>query len=275
MMSLVKYLKDYSPLQLNFLRSFVIFLILFPLLGVTRGLSGLKTKQPLAQVVRMLFSAGSMICFFYGYRLLPIAKASAINFSYALIVPVLSCFFLKECMTWRRWAYLLGGYKGIIIIINPIFEVFEKGEVISVIGVLFLASASILVKRLTKTDDNSVVVFYSSLATTVLLGAYFLCSCYLDYPQALPCWQTIKTSDYYLILGIVASSFIGQFSYVEAYRKGKLNFLAGFDYLKFLFATAFGFLFFEEVVELTTFYGALIILVCTYLNTKEELRQEK
>ncbi|UNM06583.1 MAG: hypothetical protein H6925_02600 [Holosporaceae bacterium] len=49
-------------------------------------------------------------------------------------------------MSWRRWAYLIIGYIGILVIINPIFEVFEWGEFIALLGVIFLASASILVK---------------------------------------------------------------------------------------------------------------------------------
>ncbi|UNM06584.1 MAG: EamA family transporter [Holosporaceae bacterium] len=76
MMTIVKYMKDYSPLQLNFLRSAIVFLILFPSLTLTQGISSLKTKQPFYQFIRMLFfSAGAMICFFYGYRMLPIAKS--------------------------------------------------------------------------------------------------------------------------------------------------------------------------------------------------------
>jgi len=273
MLTIVKYLKDYSPLQLNFLRSAIIFLILLPTLTLSKGISSLKTKQPLYQFIRMLFSAGAMICFFYGYRMIPIAKASAINFSYALIVPAFSCFFLDECVSWRRWAYLITGYIGILIIINPIFEVFEMGELIALIGVILLAAASILVKKLTDTDKNHVLVFYSSVATTGLLGAYFIGQCALgvEFPT-LPCWTGIKTQDYYLIGAIVLFSLIGQFSYVEAYRKGRLNFLAGFDYLKFLFATILGYIVFGEIIEATTFYGSLLILVCIYLNTKEELK---
>lgn len=272
MMTIVKYMKDYSPLQLNFLRSAIVFLILFPSLTLTQGISSLKTKQPFYQFIRMLFSAGAMICFFYGYRMLPIAKASAINFSYALIVPALSCFFLNECVSWRRWAYLIIGYIGILVIINPIFEVFEWGEFIALLGVIFLASASILVKKLTNTDKNHVLVFYSSVATTTLLGLYFIGQCYFKFGTSFPCWAPIRLEDCYLIGGIVISSLVGQFSYVEAYRKGQLNFLAGFDYLKFLFAAAIGYMVFSEVIESTTFYGALVILVCSYLNTKEEFK---
>lgn len=274
MMAIVKHMKDYSPLQLNFLRSFIIFLILFPALTLTQGLSNLKTKQPLFQFIRMLFSASAMVCFFYGYRMLPIGKASAINFSYALVVPAFSCFFLNECVSWRRWAYLIIGYVGILIIINPVFEVFELGEFIALLGVVLLASASILVKRLTNTDKNHVLVFYSSVATSILLGAYFLCSCFLNFGTSMPCWVTIQPKDFYLIGAIVLSSLAGQFSYVEAYRKGQLNFLAGFDYLKFLFASALGYMVFGEIIEDTTFYGALLILICSYLNTKEELRKK-
>lgn len=272
MMSVVKYLKGYSPLQLNFLRSVIIFCSLVPFLLFTRGVKGLKTQQPFAQIVRMVLSATSMICFFYGYRILTIAKASAINFSYALIVPALSCLLLKECVSWRRWVYLVLGYIGILIIIDPVFETIDQGEMIALIGVFALACASILVKKLTKTDDNFVVVFYSSVATTVILGGYFLSTGLWRLPPSFPHWKPIHPKDYYWIASIVGLSLLGQFTYVEAYRRGRLNFLAGFDYLKFLFAAVLGYIAFGEILESTTFYGALIILICSYLNTKEELK---
>lgn len=220
----------------------------------------------------MILSATSTICFFYGYRILTIAKASAINFSYALIVPVLSCLLLKECVSWRRWVYLVMGYIGILMIIDPVFETVDQGEMIALIGVFTLACASILVKKLTKTDDNFVVVFYSSVATTAILGGYFLSSWVWHMPEILTHWKPIPTEDYYWIASIVGLSLLGQFTYVEAYRKGQLNFLAGFDYLKFLFAAVLGYVIFGEIIESTTFYGALIILICSYLNTKEELK---
>ncbi|UNM06582.1 MAG: DMT family transporter [Holosporaceae bacterium] len=105
-----------------------------------------------------------------------------------------------------------------------------------------------------------------------MLGLYFIGQCYFKFGTSFPCWAPIRLEDCYLIGGIVISSLVGQFSYVEAYRKGQLNFLAGFDYLKFLFAAAIGYMVFSEVIESTTFYGALVILVCSYLNTKEEFK---
>jgi S-adenosylmethionine uptake transporter len=275
MMSIVKILKHFSPLQLNFTRSFLVLSVLTPYLLKTKGLSSLKTKQPFFQIIRMLFSAGAMICFFYGYRVLPIAKASAINFAYALIVPLLAGFFLKEKISWSRWGFLVLGYIGILIIINPIFETFDYGEFIALIGVILLAGGSILVKTLTKTDENLVVVFYSAVATTLLLGFYFLYASFCTHETSLDKWTSFTTTDGLIFIAMGSLSFIGQFSYVQAYRTGKLNFLAGFDYIKFLFASLVGFFFFNEILEDTTFYGALVILICSYAITKEELIKKK
>ena len=273
-MALSKYLKDYSPLQLNFIRSFLVFLVITPYLLVTRGSQSLKTQQPFFQLIRMGLSAGSMICFFYGYRMLPIAKASAINFSYALMVPLFAAIFLKEKISRQRWVFLFLGYIGIFIIINPVFESFEIGESVTLLGVVLLATSSIFVKQLTRTDESLLVVFYSSVATSFLLGGYFIGSYFFPYSQSLPSWATLQAKDGFIFLLIGFFSFLGQFSYVQAYRKGRLNFLAGFDYLKFLFASLVGLLFFKEALDAGTFYGALIILGCSYGITREELKMK-
>ncbi|MDC0348903.1 DMT family transporter [Alphaproteobacteria bacterium] len=274
MMTIVKLLKYYSPLQLNFVRSFLVLSVLTPYILKTRGFSALKTKQPFLQVIRMFFSAGAMICFFYGYRILPISKASAINFSYALIVPLFAGVFLREKISWSRWGFLILGYIGVLIIINPVFETFEYGELIALVGVILLSSANILVKTLTKTDENLVLVFYSGVATSFLLGGYFVFSHFCSH-TGLPEWKSFGAEDGMIFILLGALSFAGQFSYVQAYRTGQLNFLAGFDYVKFLLSAIVGFFLFNETLESTTFYGALIILVCSYAITKEELRKKK
>lgn len=274
MMALSKILKNYSPLQVNFIRSFLVFCALTPSLLLLKGRGSLKTKQPLLQMTRMVFSSISMICFFYGYRMLPIAKASAINFSYAIIVPLFAILFLKEKISLQRWGFLSIGYMGIFVIIDPVFETFELGEGLALLGVILLAGSSILVKKLTKTDESLVVVFYSSVATSVLLGIYFLTTSFFTVRDTLPQWTPIDWKDGVLLGSIGALSLLGQFSYVHAYRKGHLNFLAGFDYLKFLFASLIGFLFFNEKVETPTFYGAFIILICSYMIAREELRKK-
>lgn len=274
MMALSKFLQNYSPLQLNFIRSFLVFSVITPYLITTKGQGSLKTKQPLLQIIRMVLSATAMICFFYGYRMLSIAKASAINFSYALIVPLFAAFLLREKVSPQRWMVLILGYVGIFIIINPMFEKFELGELIALLGVVLLAASSIFVKKLTRTDESLVVVFYSSVATFTLLGAYFLGDWLFTFNNHLPRWTAIEWKDCYIFLLMGSFSLLGQFSYVQAYRKGRLNFLAGFDYLKFLFASFIGFLFFSEKVETTTFYGAFIILICSYMIAREELKMK-
>lgn len=271
-MALSKYLHTYSPLQLNFIRSFIVLSTVTPYIWITRGKGAFKTKQPLNQFIRMVLSSTSMICFFYGYRLLPLAKASAINFSYALMVPLLAAFFLKEKVSFQRWAFLLLGYVGIFMIIDPAFEKFEQGELLALIGVLLLAFSSLFVKKLTRTDESLVVVFYSSVATSFLLGAYFLCIHCFEFKGLDTSWVPMAQDDWWIFLGIGALSFMGQFTYVQAYGKSRLNFLAGFDYLKFLFASLLGFLFFKESIEPATFYGACIILICSYAIAREELK---
>ncbi|HCI48657.1 MAG: hypothetical protein A2621_00755 [Alphaproteobacteria bacterium RIFCSPHIGHO2_01_FULL_41_14] len=273
-MALCKFLQDYSPLQLNFIRGFLVLSIVTPYLVVTKGTRSLKTKQPLFQMIRVAFSTTSMICFFYGYRVLSLGKASAINFSYALMVPLFAALFLREKISLQRWSFLILGYVGIFVIIDPVFERFELGEFITLSGVILLAASSIFVKHITKTDESLVVVFYSSVATSILLGIYFVSDRFFPLNDELPKWTPLQRKDWWIFLLMGILSLLGQFSYVQAYRKERLNFLAGFDYLKFLFASLIGFLFFKEHLESVTFYGALLILICSYAITREELKMK-
>ena len=54
---------------------------------------------------------------------------------------------------------------------------------------------------------------------------------------------------------------ISQISYFQALKYKDISFISPFEYLRFIFITIFGILFFSEFPEISTYIGSLIIFV--------------
>lgn len=269
-MAIVKELSIYSSLQMNLIRSVLVMVIVFPVL-IKTGKHAFLTKWPLYQLIRVTLGAIAMISFFYAYRTLPMAKASALNFSFALVLPLFGILFFKEKVKWQRWAVLITGYLGVWLIIDPVFDTFEWAEAVALLGVICLAGDALQVKKI-RTDSPYTMAFYSSCMTILLLGAYFVVIPFFPNLQGdfLTPWKPLQAQHIPAFLALGAIAFWGQYSYINAYRQNRLNFVAGFDYIKLVFGTIIGLLFFGEVPSWNTLLGGVIILGCSYILARQE-----
>ena len=71
------------------------------------------------QMIRGLTLFFANICFFYSISIISMAKALTLAFVAPLITTALSPFFLKEKVGLRRWAAVIVGFIGSLIVIRP------------------------------------------------------------------------------------------------------------------------------------------------------------
>ena len=112
-------LADYSLEQFVFLRS-ILGLITF--LAISRwygGLSSLKTKRWGWHLLRTLLACSTMFGFFYGLSQMPLVNALTLAFTAPLIVTALSVPMLGEHVGWHRWAAVISGFVGVLIVLRP------------------------------------------------------------------------------------------------------------------------------------------------------------
>jgi drug/metabolite transporter (DMT)-like permease len=81
MITLVRHLSaDLHPFQLAFFRAFFGFLVFIPLF-IQQGLAPLRTQRLALHALRATLHSISVILFFYGLMMTPLAKAISIQFS--------------------------------------------------------------------------------------------------------------------------------------------------------------------------------------------------
>src|SRR5512146_280138 len=105
--------------ELVFYRSlFSLPVVLFWVLK-RESLTSLKPNRPLAHVWRSCLGLLSMGLTFQALILLPLADATAINFTAPIFATILSFLILREDVGLHRWGAVVLGFIGVLIVARP------------------------------------------------------------------------------------------------------------------------------------------------------------
>src|SRR5262245_58119476 len=159
-----------------------------------------------------------MICLFLAYAYMPLAVAMAISTSGPIFLTALSVPLLGERVGWRRWAAVLAGFIGILIITRPGSGVFGIAAFLPLTGAFFYAIAMVQIRKLSSTEPPANIVFYFTIVST-LLGA-----------ASLP-WQWVTptplTLVYLVSIGLVGG--IAQMVMTHAFRLAPVSVVGPLD----------------------------------------------
>ena len=268
-MALAKMLKQNNPnIPIHILvlaRSFFAFTMVLPL-AVRQGFKETVTvKRKKLIALRMLISFTTIYCTYFAYQNLPLATATSIGFSGPLFSISFAILILGEAFSLRQWFYLILGYLGVLIIINPASLSFESAIIISVLANTLAGIVLNITKILTRTESTVTLILYGTsfncLMSLVLLFVF---------PGYLP--TTFEFIQMFFIGGLGAFS---NFCNTQALRYASPTFVAPFEYTRILYAVPVGFLLFSEIPTSQTFIGSGVIVFAIYfLNRKPKVREE-
>jgi len=107
-----------------------------------------KTSRPWLQVARGLSILGSLTFIFAALQFLPLAEATVINFTGPLFMVALAGPMLGEKVGWRRWAAVIVGLAGAMIVVRPGSAVFQWAALLPIGSALFFAMFQLLTRKL-------------------------------------------------------------------------------------------------------------------------------
>jgi len=166
--------QDLHPMEIAFFRTAVPLFILVPML-MRQGTGWWRTSRPGLQFIRGVLGGAAMVTWFYSLAMIPVGDATALSFSVVVFTSVGAVLFLSERMGLRRWAAVLIGLVGTLIMLRPGTQAMEPGAVVALASSLFWAATLLVVKVLTRTDSGMTIVFYSSMYFTAIAAvpAYY------------------------------------------------------------------------------------------------------
>ena len=250
----------YEPVQIVFFGHLFALIPIAVFVWRSGGLSALRTRRPFAHALRGSLMFASMLLFFMGLRGLPLAVAIAVSFTTPLFITALSGPLLGEAVGVRRWAAVIIGFLGTLIMVRPGTEAFRSDALLVLAAAFMFALATVLTRRLTRTETNVALVSYS----TAIAG-------FASLPFASLAWQAPSSGDLglFALVGIAGGS--AAYLVVVAYRNAPAAVVAPFDYSSMIWASVFGWILWRESPEPAVWIGAAIVAVAGVYITRREM----
>lgn len=257
--------QDLHPFEVAFLRNLFGLAVLTPLFLRT-GFSVLRTTKLKLHAARSILQTGGMLFFFTALTLAPLSEVVALSFTSPLFATVLAILILREKAGVRRWAALLAGFAGALIILRPGIGVVGVGPLFVVCSSLVWGGAMTFIKVLGRTD--------SSLTITAYMGLFMVP---LSFFPALFVWEwpTLDMLPFLVLIGALGAA--GHLALAQAFKEADTTAVMPFDFMRLIWASLLGFIIFAEVPDIWTWLGGSVIFgSATYIAFREaRKRQEK
>ena len=213
-----------------------------------------------------LLFIGSLL-FGLSLAVMVIADVVAIYFVMPLIVAAAAGPVLGERVPLYRWGAMLGGFLGVIVIVQPGSGVLEPAALLA-LGAAVIEGFAQLIARLVPAVRTSAIAFYQGLVFLIgslILTAVFASGAWASDAHASIAfltrgWVWPETRDFLVMLAAAPVSAIAMSVYVHGYKVAPASFVTSFEYTGILWAAIFGFVFFADVPVWTTWTGAAIVI---------------
>ncbi|MEX2319123.1 MAG: DMT family transporter [Bauldia sp.] len=224
------------------------------------------TRRPFMQTLRAVFLLGSTVLNFLAIRYLQLAETAAITFAAPLLVTALSGPILGEWPGPRRWAGVVVGFVGVLIIVQPEPGAFQPAALYSVAAAFCYAGYALTTRTLSATETPAGMLVYGSLLAVVVLT------------PALPAVGEVPP-DWLVAAALVATGLlgaIGHFCLIHANRLAPAPVLAPFQYTQILWMPLLGYLVFTDIPGMSTLIGAAVVVASgLYILYRERVHRDR
>jgi drug/metabolite transporter (DMT)-like permease len=252
MTSLIKHLGQSIPVvEILFIRQILVLVIISPV--ILKNIDSVfRTRVLRLHVLRSSLSVIAMLTGFIAVVHLPLAEVTAISFVRTLFTTILAIFFLREVVGVRRWASVIVGFIGVLVIVRPETGNINIYALLAIVSAFFVSSINILMRKLSQIENSSTIMVYQSIFVTLAMAG-----------PAIYLWVMPTLDEAFLILVIGGLSSLMQWLFIQAYKVGEAVAIAPMEYFRLLYAVFIGIVFFAEVPTLWTLGGAGIIIAST------------
>jgi drug/metabolite transporter (DMT)-like permease len=230
--------------------------LLFPM----RGLALVRTQHLRWHLARGLMFVAMTGMNFWALQYLQLTVTASIFFLVPILVALLSAPLLGEKLDGRRWAAIVAGFAGVLVVVRPGSEAFHPAILLSLANAVLYAFFNMMTRKLAAYDPPETIQFLPALVASLVLA-----------PFALAAWQSPAGWSEWLLLclmGIFGGT--GHYLLAMAHRYAPASTLAPFLYQQILYMALFGYLVFGNVPEKETWIGAAIVVASgLYLFSRE------
>lgn len=252
-------------MEILFWRQFLSIPLVLGWVLCTTGLGTLATKRLGTHARRAIYGMIGMILNFGAVILLPLAEATSFGFTASIWAVILSALLLKEKVGVWRWAAVLLGFVGVLIIAQPGSGHFPLyGALVALGGAFMVALISIQVADLGRTEQSLTIVFWFAAISSPVLA---LCLPFV--------FQAHDAQGWLLLLAVGLFGTLGQIMLTAALRFGAVASVIVMDYSMLFWATLYGWMIWDTFPPSSTWLGAPLVIGAGLIIAWRERRLHK
>ena len=214
---------------------------------------------------RGLIGTLALMCVFYAVTTLPLAEATLLQYLNPVFTSVLAFVFIKETIQRSTVVCIVASLTGLLIMVQPafFFGTFATstaplpllGVGAALLGALGSGAAYVLIRRLSNTEDPSVIIFYFPFIALPVSGLL------LGDGWVMPTGWT-----WLLLLLVGIFTQVAQYGLTRAMQTEDASKATAYSYVQVIFSAILGWLLFNEIPTANTLLGALFIVGGALVN---------
>ena len=245
-----KWLAETYPIgEVLFTRTFISLICLSAFILPVTGLAVFRTRRPVAHLMRGMSQTTSQTLLLIAFTMMPLASATAINFSAPLFATLASLVFLKEPVGAARWVALVVGFLGVLIVTQPGADTFTVGALFALANAILFGTVTAGVRGMTATESTETLAMWQMTVLTVLYA------CMLVFGFRIPTW-----GDALLMLVNGVTNAVGQYWWTRAIHLAPTSAVVPFQYLSLVWAMLLGFAVWGDVPTISLIIGSAIVV---------------
>ncbi len=244
---LVQTLPSVQVVWFRFASHVVLALIFFQ---VWRYPSRLKTRRPWLQICRALFLLGSTTFNFFAVRYLQLAETVSIMFAAPFVVTALAGPLLGEWAGIRRWAAIIVGFIGVLIVTRPGLGAMHWAAILSVLSMLCYALYALTTRMMAGSESPAGMLLISGAVATLAMSPVALAE--WVQPSGWGIWALLLSTGFY--------GCIGHWFLIKAHELSPAPVLAPFMYTQIVWMVSLGAIVFGDTPDIWTIVGASVII---------------
>lgn len=261
---LKKVSEDLDPWVVGWLRYLLGALVMLPAV-LRHGVGRIRPSSHRLQFLRGVFHTGGLVLWFAALPLITLAELTAIAFSGPLFICLGAVLFLGERMSPARWAAVLIGFGGVVLVVHPWegegFSGISMGVLLMLASAPLFSAGFLVAKFMTRRDPSELITLWQHAWVSVL----FL-------PFALWYWSAPSPGQWlWLVLcGLLGAG--GHYCNTRAFHAADISATQSVKFLDLVWAALLGFAVFGTVPAGWTVAGGVVILVSTLWLARRESR---
>ena len=207
-----------------------------------------KTNNIKLQLSRSLISVLETVFFVSSFKYLSLATVHSVASLAPVFVVILSMLILKEKIEKRLWFIIFFGFIGVIVILRPGFDIFDTKSLLPLGAGFFFGLYQVITKKASQYDSDETSLFYTSIFGLVIIT--FLILIY---------WHPFTLISYFLLPLIGLMMTLAHYSLIIGLARAPASKIQPFHFTLIFWAIVFGYLFYNDIPDIPTLFGACII----------------